>query len=53
MHGRCPERSKAMKESKAKLTGEMGTVGTRFEGLTLGQNELKEEIQENRDAIKD
>ena len=41
-----------MKETDARLMGEMGSMSAEVEGFMVGQNELKEQIKENTDTMK-
>ena len=36
-----------MRESEARLMGEIGNMTKEVEGLTIGQNELKEQMEKN------
>ena len=42
-----------MRESEARLMGEIGNMTKEVEGLTIGQNELKEQMEKNTGAIKE
>ena len=42
-----------MRESEAKLMGEIGTITKEVKGLAVGQNELKEQMQKNTVEMKE
>ena len=42
-----------MRESEARLMGEIGNIMKDIEGLRIGQNELKKQMEKSTGAIKE